>query len=168
MSFLLNTQDLSDKKISGLLMKNPKNNEAPLTYNNKSKLLDNSEIKSIINRTKKKKSTICPINCSLSSSIQSTLNTLNTISQKDNSKLNKFFRDISLTSSIKNTDSNDEKVQRLTRPKTDDMKFLYKVFFNYEPIPTLKLSSLEELTKDNNNTKKKKIWSKYVKKFYNK
>ena len=154
MSFLLNTQDLKDIKISGLLMKNTKNNEAPLTFNNNSKLLEHNEIKNIINRAKKKKSTICPINCTLSSSVQSTLNTINTISQKDNSKLSKFFKDLSLTSSFKNTESID-KVQRLTRPKTDDMKFIYKILFNYEALPTIKLTELK-LRKDNNNTNKKK------------
>ena len=154
MSFLINHQDLKDKKISSLLMKNTKNNEAPLILNNNSKLLDNNEINIIINRTKKKKCTICPLNFSLSSSVQSTLNTINTISQKDNSKLNKFFKDLSLTSSLKNTESVD-KIQRLTRPKNDDMKFLYKIFFNYDPVPTIKLASLN-LKKENKNTKKKK------------
>ena len=141
MSFLLNSQDLKDQKISGLLMKNTINNEAPLSIKKSSKILDNNEINKYMNRSKKKKCTICPYSFSLSSSVQSTLNTLNSISQKDNSKISKFFKDLSLTNSYRSNVLRNT-VHRLTRPKTDDMKILYKIFYNYEPESTLKLASL--------------------------
>ena len=154
MSFLLNSQDLKDQKISGLLMKNTINNEAPLSIKKNSKILDNNEINKYMNRSKKKKCTICPFSFSLSSSVQSTLNTINSISQKDNSKIGKFFKDLSLTNSYRSNVLRNT-VHRLTRPKTDDMKILYKIFYNYEPESTLKLASLNikrEIKIINNNS----------------
>ena len=149
MSFLLNPQDLKDKKITFLLMKNTKNNEAPLSYKKSSKILDNDEINKY--RCKKKKSTICPTSFSLNSSLHSTLTTLNSISLKDNSKLNKFFKDYSFTNS-KNTDRI-RTTARLTKPKTDDMKILYKIFFNYDADLSLSLSIISERYEHKKNTK---------------
>ena len=153
MSFLLNSQDLKDQRISGLLMKNTLNNEAPISFKKSSKLLDNNEINKYINRSKKKKCTICPYNFSLSSSVQSTLNTINTMSQKDNSKLNKFFKDLSLTNSNRRNNDMCKTIRRLTRPKTDDMKILYKIFFNYEAGSTIKYLSfnMKKINNKNNN-----------------
>ena len=134
-------------------MKNTLNNEAPISFKKSSKLLDNNEINKYINRTKKKKCTICPYNFSLSSSVQSTLNTINTMSQKDNSKLNKFFKDLSLTNSNRRNNDMCKTIRRLTRPKTDDMKILYKIFFNYEAGSTIKYLSfnMKKINNKNNN-----------------
>ena len=161
MSFLLTSQDLKDQKISGLLIKNAINNEAPLSFKKSSKLLDNNEIKVFINRSKKKKGTVCPTNLSLNSSVQSTLNTINSISQKDNSKLNKFFKDLSLTNSITSSSKRSDlrksmPIRRSAKPKTDDMKFLYKIFFNYEADSTIKMPSInfKKENKINNNENK--------------
>ena len=126
MSFLLTSQDLKDQKISGLLIKKAINNEAPLIFKKSSKLLDNKDIKLLINRSKKKKCTVCPTNLSLNSSVQSTLNTINSISQKDNSKLNKFFKDLSLTNSSNSSSKRNDLSKSITtrrrsiKPKTDD------------------------------------------------
>ena len=134
-------------------MKNTLNNEAPISFKKSSKLLDNNEINKYINRSKKKKCTICPYNFSLSSSVQSTLNTINTMSQKDNSKLNKFFKDLSLTNSNRRNNDMCKTIRRLTRPKTDDMKILYKIFFNYEAGSTIKYLSfnMKKINNKNNN-----------------
>ena len=154
MSFLLNSQDLKDKKITFLLMKNTKNNEAPLAHKKSSKLLDNNEINRYINRCKKKKCTICPSTLSLNSSVQSTLNTLQSISLKDNSKLNKFFKDLSLTSSSNHTDRF-KNITKLPKPKNEDMKILYKIFFNYDSESTLNVSMISEKNEYKNKNKSK-------------
>ena len=142
MSFLLDTNDLKDKKITDKLMKNLLTNEAPTVLKKKVNFLDKN-INLYVNRSKKKKCTICPINISLTSSIQSTLNTLNSISLKDNSKLNKFFKDISLSNSYKHSDSGKSE-HKLKKPKSDDMKFLYSIFYNYYEESNLNLSSINE------------------------
>ena len=54
MSFLLNSQDLKDERISGLLMKNTLNNEAPISFKKSSKFIDNNEVNKYLNRSKKK------------------------------------------------------------------------------------------------------------------
>ena len=148
MSLLLDTNDLKDQKISYNLMKSIITNEAPTVFNKKSNFLDN-DINRYLNRSKKKKCTICPINLSLSSSVQSTINTLNSFTLKDNSKLNKFFKDISLSNSYKHNDSG-KSFQKLKKPKTDDMKFLYSIFFNYNEESNLNLSSINEKEEINN------------------
>ena len=144
MSFLLNSQDLRDQKISNLLMKNSLNIEAPISIKKNSKLIDKNELYKYINRSKKKKCTVCPKNniSSLSSSVQSTLNTINSISFKDNTKLNKFLKDLSNTNLSKIVDSGKrQNKRRLTKPKDDDMKFLYKILFNYEEESTIQQPS---------------------------
>lgn len=162
MSFLLNSRDLEDQKISDLLMKNTLNNEAPTTFKKKTRI-DNGEIKKLIDRSKKKKCTICPFNFSLSSSVQSTINTLNSISQRENSKLNKFLKDLSLSNSSKRNDiGKNIHTTRLTKPKSDDMKFLYKIFYNYKAESTIKMTSLNLIKETNEDENKKEI--KYDKK----
>ena len=153
MSFLLNSEDLQDQKITGLILKNTINNEAPLTFKKSSKILDYKDI----NRSKKKKSTVCLSNFSLNSTVRSTLKTLTSISIKDNSntKLNKFLKDLSLTNSSKKVNSNNNNIHRLTKPKTDDMKFLYKIFFNYEAESTIKIPSLTVIREKRNKNNEK-------------
>ena len=158
MSFLLNSQDFKDQKITDLLMKKVMINEAPLSSKTSSKLMDTNDIGKYINRSKKKKCTICPMNSSLSSSVQSTLNTLHSMTFKNNSQFKKFFKDLSLNSTSNLT----ERVKtsnKLLRPKTGDMKMLYKIFFNYTIEPNLTLAKINEKYDYKNKKKGKK--SKY-------
>jgi hypothetical protein len=105
--------------------------------------LDKNEIKKYINRSKKKKCTICPNNSSLSSSVQSTLNTLHSINLKDKTKFNIFFKNLSFNGSSNLTDRVKNNT-KLPKPNTDDTKLLYKIFFNHDNETNLGLTQIKE------------------------
>ncbi len=152
MSILLNTNDFQDQSISEILMKNRITNEAPTTFKKDNKYIDNDDIKKYINRCKKKKCTICPFNLSLSSTAQSTITTLNSLSKKDDSKLNKFLKNLSINKTLKRSNSR-KGTGKLKKPRSDDMKFLYNIFFDYEENES-SLSVIKERSEKNNKDTK--------------
>ena len=106
-----------------ILMKNQITNEAPTTFKKDKKYIDSDDINKYINRCKKKKCTICPFNLSSSSTVQSIITTLNSLSKKDDSKHNKFLKNLSINKTLKR--SNSRKITgKLKKPRSDDMKFL--------------------------------------------
>ena len=153
MSILLNTNDFQDQSISEILMKNRITNEAPTTFKKDKKFIENDDIKKYINRCKKKKCTILPFNLSLSSTAQSTITTLNSLSKKDDSKLNKFLKNLSINKTLKRSNSR-KTVGKLKKPRSDDMKFLYNIFFDYEENES-SLSVIKERSEKNTKDTKK-------------
>ena len=158
MSILLNANDFQDQSISEILMKNRITNEAPTTFKKDKKFIDNDDIKKYINRCKKKKCTILPFNLSLSSTAQSTITTLNSLSKKDDTKLNKFLKNLSINKTLKRSNSR-KGTGKLKKPRSDDMKFLYNIFFDYEENDSSR--SVIKDRNENQNKETKKVESKY-------
>lgn len=148
MSIFLNTNDFKDQSISEILMKNRITNEAPTTFKKDKKYIDSDDVNKYINRCKKKKCTICPFNLSSSSTVQSTITTLNSLSKKDDSKLNKFLKNLSINKTLKRSNSR-KNTGKFKKPRSDDMKFLYNIFFNYEENES-SLSVIKERDEKNN------------------